>query len=216
MQIHERLQEVSTPILRDILTTPFLQGLQAGTLPQRVRNNYVYQDDYYLEQFEAATALIEARLPDWLLCQRPQIVFEDLAHQALAPSENVGPVSINQDNQTYVTFLLAQAKRPDPMCGVLALLPCTESYYLIAKTLEHTRTGTYQGWLDFYRGADYHHLVTWYWQIVDTLYSSAQIEANWDVYCAIYQRAYQAEYDFWLAAWPEGAQDSADKKRIES
>ncbi|KRN30790.1 TenA family protein [Weissella halotolerans] len=204
MQVHKRLQEMSAPILSDILSTPFLQGLQMGELPQAVRNNYVYQDDYYLEQFEEATKLVEGRLPGWLLRQRPQIVFEDLAHQALMPSENMGQVSINQDNQTYVTFLLDQAKRADPMYGVLALLPCTESYYLIAKTLGHSHTGAYQGWLDFYRGADYHHLVTWYWQIVDTLHSPAQIEANWDEYCAVYQRAYQAEYDFWLAAWPEG------------
>ena len=83
---------------------------------------------------------------------------------------------------------------------MLALLPCTESYGLIAQRLQQqgvTTTG-FNDWVDYYADATYQAIIDWSWRTVDQLFVQTQ-SATAD-YAGIYETSYQHELAFWQAA----------------
>ncbi len=193
MTTHEWLTTQATPLLHQIRQTAFVTGIGTGELTQAQRDYYVAQDHYYIERFTQMWQAMEQQLPPELVARQPKTLGEAGAHATLEPSAAAAQIKPGQHNLDYLAHMEALIAQGDGLTSMLALLPCTESYYLVAKQLG-TRVARFQGWIDYYRGPEYQAMTEWCWQVVDHLTTQRAITQS---ELAGYLRAYEYELLFW-------------------
>lgn len=192
-------------ILGQIEQNAFIQGMVTGELTQRQRDYYVAQDQYYLQAFDAYFDQVVAQVaPQWQM-QLPVLgEAEADAHAALRPGSGVAQIAKDSVNQAYLLHLkLALDDKWQPLAGMVALLPCIESYYLIAVKFQQQAATTYHGWFDYYAGLEYQQLVEWFWRVINAELQQVlpQLTADdWHGLQKIYQQSYQDEFNFWQVA----------------
>lgn len=204
MDFHEYLLTQSQTELASILQLPFIDGLRSGELSQISRDYYVAQDEYYVARFMDLSLQVEQLLPPNLRSSIVADTNEGDAHLGLAPSNRFKQIEIANHNLAYLAHIEDIVSSGDPLQGLLALLPCTESYHLIGKALLNDHSSErYSTWMKYYVADAYQAGVQWIWQTIDQLVPSfKQIDS--DVlasYEAIYQKSYAFEYDFWAHAF---------------
>lgn len=203
MIFHEYLLAQGQADLAQILKLPFVKGLGMGGLTQAQRNYYVAQDSYYVDQFIQLADQVTQALPAGFASAPNLGNDESDAHLGLAPSKEWSEIPIGQHNLAYLAHMQQAVAIADPVAGLIALLPCTESYYLIAQTLQaqHNAQG-YQQWLNYYCSDAYQATVNWAWTTLDQLVPNYQdlAENQLQIYKDIYQKSYAYETSFWLEA----------------
>ncbi|MDR3191032.1 MAG: TenA family protein [Lactobacillaceae bacterium] len=194
----QRLFEHAQPIYQAILADPFVNGIGQGDLPQHARDYYVAQDHYYCEQFMDLFDRVDALLPADVKAQKPVSTQEDVAHQALKPSVAWQQVQPDMHNLVYLEHM-NQAIQTDPLAGMLALQPCTESYHLIGTHLAQQTApqNPLQGWIDYYTHDFYRNFNQWSTQTIDQLGGNQDIDPQ---HLEIYLKSYQYELEFWQQA----------------
>lgn len=191
--------------LGQIEQSSFIQGMVTGKLTQKQRDYYVAQDQYYLQAFDAYFNQVVAQVaPQWQK-QLPVLgEAEADAHAALRPGPGVSKIAKDPVNQAYLAHLnQALDDNWQPLAGMIALLPCIESYHLIAVKFQPQAALVYHGWFDYYAGLEYQQLVEWFWQVVNTELQQVlpHLTADdWQILQRIYQQSYQDEFNFWQAA----------------
>ncbi|QIL50284.1 transcriptional regulator [Weissella coleopterorum] len=202
MKFNQYLLSKSKAKRQTIAGTAFVQALINGTLSQNARNYYVAQDHFYVDKFDAFFQTVTQKLPQTLQAQQPHgNGLEAEAHQALKPDEDLSNISVGDHNLTYLKHIEVAVSQSDPVAGILALLPCTESYHLLAREFSEQAALPFQDWFNYYTSQDYMATTHWLWQTLNTLVPdigvlSVEQLAAWT---KIYQQAYEDEINFWQA-----------------
>ncbi|MCW0953148.1 TenA family protein [Weissella ceti] len=204
MTLTDELKIIRDKYMGQIHEMPFVMNLAAGQLTQAQRDYYIAQDHYYVETFTKYST----RVYNQLIMQGYQLPGmlsdESDAHAALqANPENIAQIKPGQHNESYLAHMAEQTSQGDVLAGVLSLLPCVESYYLIAKAgLDTGEVNTnYRAWFDFYTSKKYHDWVVLYWQVLNDYLANPQQRTLTDFsYVDIYVKSYQHEIAFWQKA----------------
>ncbi|KRN03400.1 transcription activator [Levilactobacillus senmaizukei DSM 21775 = NBRC 103853] len=188
---------------------PFIQQLQAGTLPRATFRDYLIQDHHYLLEFGRLYDLAAER------CQVPTQAAQlranaaDLRQGEIATRETffaemaitpaiIAATPVAPTNYAYTSHLyrsLATAGVPGAVAG---LLPC---YWLYAEIGEELATKgspvpIYQAWIDSYTASDYANAMTD--QLA--LANAVATPTNQAALCQIFKRSSWYELNFWQMA----------------
>lgn len=202
MEFNQYLLAQSKDERKIIAKTQFVQALVNGSLPQEARNYYVAQDHFYVDKFDEFFQAVFQKLPIQLQIKKPQVNgLEAEAHEALKPSPDLSNIAVGEHNVAYLQHIEHAVKTSDPIVGILALLPCTESYHLLARDFTDQADPKFKDWFDYYTSSDYVTFTNWLWQSLNILVPEYQQISNtklaeWE---AIYHLAYQDEIKFWQA-----------------
>ena len=196
----EELIPIRDSMMATIMAEPFVQGIRTGVLSQTSRDYYVAQDHHYVDVFMMLLEQTNAQLPLELRRNVMHESDESDAHLGLAPSEDYHQIAVGTHNKNYLNHLRETVAQGDPLASMLALLPCTESYGLIAQRLQQQGVATtgFNDWVDYYADATYQAIIDWSWRTVDQLF--ARTQAATADYAGIYETSYQHELAFWQAA----------------
>jgi len=201
-------------IYQAILTMPFVQELEAGSLDRQIFQHYMIQDGIYLGQFARVLALISAQAPtpdmqlEFAQSVREAIVVERALHENFfaefgieaqaALATEPSPTCLN-----YTNFLLATAYQNSFAVTVAAVLPCFWIYLAVGKRIyqqANSKANPYQKWIDTYIDADFEASVNYVIQVADESAKQASDQELKLMYQVFY-RAAQFEWMFWDSAY---------------
>ena len=154
-----QLQEEAQPVWAAIFKHPFLQEIQAGTLPLENFRFYLCQDYHYLGAFARAAALALAKTSEsdtmQLLSQRLLRPIERSLHGQLFKSLGMDLAEVERarpapTNLAYMNHMLATASLGGVGETAAALLPCPWTYDELGRTLHPIEHPIYKEWAGFY------------------------------------------------------------------
>ena len=213
-----QLREEAQAIWDAIFAHPFLEAVQAGTLPLEQFSAYLCQDYRYLEGFARAVALALAKAPDpyslRLLSQRVLRPVErslhthlfDLLELDLDQVEETPPAPTNL---AYINHMLASAALGGVGEAAAALLPCPWTYHELGNHLPPVSSSeemppVYREWLGFYhQGALTDSVAAWR-ELVDIAAAGAGPSQR-EAMRRAFLTSCRYEYLFWEMAWRQEA-----------
>ncbi len=193
------------------LLHPFVQGLGNGSLSQARYRYYIAQDAFYLEAFARAYTLAGAKAPDWegfreLHALAGGVLHELTLHTSVAAELGIDLRAVQVGNATrrYTDFLLATAWGQPTGTTAVAMAPCMRLYAYIGQQLAQPIQPTpsshaYSAWIATYSSPEFEALAQQLEQLIER-YAPATVALD-----QIYRYAMQCEYDFFQAAWEQGA-----------
>ncbi|GEO68866.1 thiaminase II [Levilactobacillus acidifarinae] len=188
---------------------PFIQALQAGTLPLSTFRYYLIQDHYYLQEFAKVHELAAQQTTDAAAAAQLRAGAQSLEDGEVANRQtfyhelNITPAEIAATpmaptNYAYTSHLyrmLVTAGTPGAIAG---LLPCYWLYAEIGAQL--ARSGSpvpiYQTWIDTYTATDYTDAMT----AQLALTNRVATPANTPALLAAFQKSSWYELHFWQMA----------------
>ncbi len=188
---------------------PFIQQLQAGTLPRETFRYYLIQDHYYLQEFGklhdlAADQSDDPRVIDQLRAGAEHLRQGEIAVRQtffdrldITPAE-VAKTPVAPTGYAYTSHLYRSLMTAGPAGAVAGLLPCYWLYAEIGQALAGTGSPVpiYQSWIDTYNAADYTDSMT------DQLALANYVSTpdNTDQLLAIFEKSSWYELQFWQMA----------------
>ena len=156
----EDLRQEALPIWESIFSHPFLQEIEAATLPLEKFRYYVEQDYHYLAGFGQVVATALSKAPDTRTLQR-------LTRRITAPVErplhgkmfellemsedDVELVALSPTNMAYVNHMQTAASSGGVGEAAAALLPCPWTYHEIGSKITVPEHPIYSYWAAPYR-----------------------------------------------------------------
>lgn len=147
---------------------PFIQALQAGTLPAATFRYYLIQDHHYLQEFAtihdlAADQATDSQAAHQLragaehLRQGEMAVRETFFHQLAITDAEIAATPMAPTGYAYTSHLYRSLATLGTAGAVIALLPCYWLYAEIGHDLAHQGSPIpiYQAWIDTYNADDY-------------------------------------------------------------
>ncbi len=205
----EHLWQLAAPTWQGITRHPFLQELEAGTLPRDKFSYYIIQDYHYLAGFGrcAAAALSAAQDTETArrLLRRVTTPVERPLHGKLfdALGVSMGDVDHNRPSPTNVAYQnhMEVAMRLGGMeCGVAALLPCPRIYHEVGKILREPEEPVFKIWYSTYAEGLLEESTRAWSEHLDDLAATAGPELI-EQMTAAYLTSAQYEHMFWTMAY---------------
>lgn len=217
MSFTKRCWEAVAPLYKAIITHPFNQELQAGTLSGDRFGYYVQQDSLYLVDYARALALLAAKAPSASVAEE----FLNYAREGIAVEQALHGHFFKQFNLTgapeqapacmaYTQFLLARTALDAYAVGLAAVLPCFWIYrevgvHIAAHATPHN---PYQPWIDTYSDAAFDASVARAIELTDEA-AARESETVRDAMEQAFVQSTRCEWAFWDAAyrlesWPTG------------
>ena len=201
-------------IYNAILTMPFIQQLQQGSLSQEIFQHYIIQDGIYLGEFARVLAIIAAKAPTATLqlqfarCSQDAIAVERSLHEEFFAEFGISPkiALASEPSPTclnYTNFLLATAYQHSFAITVAAVLPCFWIYLEVGKHVHqqaNNDANPYQKWIDTYIDADFEATVREVISITNDLAEQVPGE-ELTLMLQVFYRASQFEWMFWDSAY---------------
>jgi len=198
-----------------ILTLPFNQELQAGTLTADRFTQYMIQDAHYLEGFARALSLAASKgqraehIVQFAGAAQTAILVERALHQEYFSHFGVSADAFAASEPSpvcdhYVSFLLRVAALEPFEVVLAAVLPCFWIYREVGIHIhQHARTpNPFQAWIDTYAGAEFAQAVQRVIAVVDEVATQASTRTIAAMHRA-FTRATQLEWMFWDSAYSQ-------------
>ena len=222
MQFSSQAWKNIDSIYNAILTMPFIEELQSGSLKKEIFQHYIIQDAIYLGEFARVLAIVSAKAPQpeiqlqFANSVAEAIVVERGLHENFfvqfgieaetALATQPSPTCLN-----YTNFLIATAYQYSFAVTVAAVLPCFWIYLEVGKHIYReasTEANPYQKWIDTYVDADFENLVNYVIKIVDQEAERASVREI-QLMNRLFYRASVFEWMFWdsserLETWQIG------------
>ena len=222
MQFSSQAWKNIDSIYNAILTMPFIEELQSGSLKKEIFQHYIIQDALYLGEFARVLAIVSAKAPQpeiqlqFANSVAEAIVVERGLHENFfvqfgieaetALATQPSPTCLN-----YTNFLIATAYQYSFAVTVAAVLPCFWIYLEVGKHIYReasTEANPYQKWIDTYVDADFENLVNYVIKIVDQEAERASVREI-QLMNRLFYRASVFEWMFWdsserLETWQIG------------
>ena len=156
----ESLRQEAMPIWERIFAHPFLNEIQAATLPLEKFRYYVEQDYHYLAGFGQVVATALSKAPDSLtlrrLTRRITAPVERPLHGKMfellrMTEEDAESVRLSPTNVAYVNHMRTAASMGGVGEAAAALLPCPWTYHEIGAKLTVPEHPIYGYWAEPYR-----------------------------------------------------------------
>lgn len=203
-------------IRAQIETLPFLEQLEAGSLPREIFENYMGQDALYLTEYARALAACAAQSTDpehimfWSRAAAGAIEEERALHAThVVDFSAVDPSPTTVAYTSYELALISAGSLPVLAASVL---PCFWIYDDVGTRLkarvESLEGHPYADWISAYGDPEFHELTETAKRVVDELAATASEQTRAAMHAA-YRRASQYEWMFWDSAyrqerWPVG------------
>ena len=198
-----------------ILTLPFNQELQAGTLAADRFKQYMIQDAHYLEGFARALALAASKgqradhIVQFAGAAQTAILVERALHQKYFSHFGVSAEAFAASEPSpvcehYVSYLLRVAALEPFEVVLAALLPCFWIYLEVGVHIhQHASSpNPFQAWIDTYAGAEFAQAVRQVVAVVDEVAAQASARTIAAMHQA-FTRATQLEWMFWDSAYAQ-------------
>jgi len=194
---------------------PFVEGLEAGTLPRAAFLRYLTQDYLFLIHFSRAWALavtkagtvqemrvaaetVNALINDELSLHVETCAAEGLDEHTLFAAEEA------PETLAYTRYVLDAGHSGDFLDLMAALAPCVLGYGEIGARLA-ARTGAdhpYRGWIATYGGADYQGVCARVGALIDgavarRIGARPEESPRWPALCRHFTTATRLEVGFW-------------------
>jgi len=201
MSLARTLWQANADWAQKILAHPFVRGLGDGSLPVAAFKGYVAQDAYFLEAFARAYAfcLANSTSRDDLYGFSELIagVLEELKlHKAYAERWKVELTGVTPvgATQSYVGFLLTNARHGNLGDTIAAMAPCMRLYAWLGQTLAAAKVAPLYGeWVKTYADPGFEALAVRLEALLDRHATDGPaVRAN-------YRRAMELEYGFFDA-----------------
>jgi len=188
---------------------PFIQQLQAGTLPEATFRYYLIQDHYYLQEFAKihdlaadqttdAAAATQLRAGAASLREGEMAVRETFFKRLNITDDEIAATPMAPTGYAYTSHLYRALVTAGTAGAVIALLPCYWLYAEIGAKLAHLGSPVpiYQAWIDTYNSADYTA------EMADQLALANRVATpeNTDQLLAIFEKSSWYELHFWQMA----------------
>lgn len=156
----EALRQEALPIWESIFAHPFLQEIEATTLPLEKFRYYVEQDYHYLAGFGQVVATALSKAPDTRTLQRltrrittpVERPLHGKMFELLEMSEDeVESVALSPTNMAYVNHMQTAASAGGVGEAAAALLPCPWTYHEIGSKISVPEHLIYSYWAAPYR-----------------------------------------------------------------
>ena len=156
----EILGQEALPIWESIFAHPFLQEIEATTLPLEKFRYYVEQDYHYLAGFGQVVATALSKAPDTRTLQRltrrittpVERPLHGKMFELLEMSEDeVESVPLSPTNMAYVNHMQTAASSGGVGEAAAALLPCPWTYHEIGSKISVPEHPIYSYWAAPYR-----------------------------------------------------------------
>ena len=154
------LRREALPIWESIFAHPFLQEIEAATLPPEKFRYYVEQDYHYLAGFGQVVATALSKAPDTRTLQRltrrittpVERPLHGKMFELLEMSEDdVELVGLSPTNMAYVNHMQTAASSGGVGEAAAALLPCPWTYHEIGSKISVPEHPIYSYWAAPYR-----------------------------------------------------------------
>jgi thiaminase (transcriptional activator TenA) len=179
MLLSEELWQANRDIVHSCCSSPLIQGLNHGTLPQEHLIHYLAQDVFLLEVFARAYSVAAAKAPDWQGFSRLQLLIGTvmdsigLRHQMLHRWEIQGEVEARStvpqsETQRYTDFLISTAWNEDIGLILIAIVPYLKLHLELGQQLALTKSPvTHRDWSEAYRSPAFQDSVSTLEDLVD-------------------------------------------------
>lgn len=203
-------------IRAQIETLPFLEQLEAGSLPREIFENYMGQDALYLTEYARALAACAAQSTDpehimfWSRAAAGAIEEERALHATHVV--DFSAVEPSPTTVAYTSYELALISAGSLPVLAASVLPCFWIYDDVGTRLkarvESLEGHPYADWISAYGDPEFHELTETAKRVVDELAAAASEQTRAAMHAA-YRRASQYEWMFWDSAyrqerWPVG------------
>ena len=214
MKFTDRAWKNISNIYNSILTMPFIQELESGSLAQPIFQHYIVQDGIYLGEFSRTLAIVAAKAPNpelqlqFIRNAQDAIVVERSLHEEFfaefkisaeaALTSEPSPTCLN-----YTNFLLTTAYQHSFPISVAAVLPCFWIYLEVGKHIYYQSqnlANPYQKWIDTYVDADFEMAVQGVIEVANLMATQVGNE-ELTLMEQVFQRASQLEWMFWDSAY---------------
>ena len=198
------------PIYQKILNMPFIEELQAGTLPLEKFQFYMGQDSFYLENFARSLALIGARAHrvshalDFIRFAEGAIVVEKALHDSYFQEFGLNQRgSIEPTTHHYINFLKSTSALDQVEIAMAAVLPCFWIYQKVGDSIyknQLSEDNPYQKWIDTYAGKEFKELVIKAKNICDSVAENCTPQQQ-ERMTQAFVEASKLEFMFWDSAY---------------
>lgn len=218
MLITDYLFDSVKPIWKEYLNHDFLKDMGNGTLDKTKFKNYLIQDYIYLKEYAKvyAMALVKCdSISQIKYCQNSiNGILEDESAIHICYLKNFGEkieelevYKIQKSNEDYTNYMKSIALTGDLLDTMVSLLPCTWSYYYIAKKLKliykkNLDCNFYKDWINAYSGEGYKKFVDISIDFVNSLCENIN-ENKKEKLKDIFIKASIHEMKFWDMAYEE-------------
>ncbi len=198
------------PIYQKILNMPFIEELQAGTLPLEKFQFYMGQDSFYLENFARSLALIGARAQsvshalDFIRFAEGAIVVEKALHDSYFKEFGLNQRgNIEPTTHHYINFLKSTSALDQVEVAMAAVLPCFWIYQEVGDSIYKNQLSgenPYEKWIDTYAGKEFKELVIKAKNICDSVAENCSPQQQ-DCMTQAFVEASKLEFMFWDSAY---------------
>lgn len=211
------LWELAEPVWDAVKRHPFLEELEAGTLPIEKFRYYIIQDYHYLGGFGRTAAAALSAAPDTetarRLLKRVTTPVERPLHASLFEAMGVTANDVSASlpaptNVAYQDHMEVEMRVGGLACGVAALLPCPRIYHEVGKILREPEHSVFRIWHSTYSGGLLEESTRAWSELLDDLAEEAGPDLR-ERMTAAYLTSAQYEHMFWTMAynleqWPVG------------
>ena len=198
------------PIYQKILNMPFIEELQAGTLPLEKFQFYMGQDSFYLENFARSLALVGARAHrvshalDFIRFAEGAIVVEKALHDSYFKEFGLNQRgNIEPTTHHYINFLKSTSALDQVEIAMAAVLPCFWIYQEVGDSIyknQLSEDNPYQKWIDTYAGKEFKELVIKAKNICDSVAENCSPRQQ-ERMTQAFVEASKLEFMFWDSAY---------------
>ncbi|KLE51417.1 TenA family protein [Klebsiella aerogenes] len=222
--LYGRLREQAGGEWQRYVSHPFLQQLDAGTLPQAAFRRYLTQDYLFLIHFARSYALLVSKLrtlPEMraaaasmnaILAELPLHV--GYCEQWGLSEDAMALQSEAMETINYTRYVLDIGHSGDALDLLAALLPCVAGYAEIGLGLLHNpqtnlHDNPYAPWIRNYGDESYLQGVNAAIDLLETLWQQRGAESRFAGLSDIFTTATQLEGNFWQMGLNAAGQDKA-------
>ena len=205
----EELRRDFDSIWERIFSHPFIEEVQAGTLPLEKFRYYVMQDYHYLEGFGRTVSIALSRGPDTetlrKLARRVNTPIERPLHAKMfelleIDQDEVDRVGPSPTNLAYMNHMITSAATGGVGEAAAALLPCPWSYHELGSRLSLPGHPVYDAWVESYHSGILEESTAAWRDLVDTFAEEAGPTVR-EAMRQAFLTSSRYEYLFWTMAY---------------
>jgi thiaminase len=202
LPLSQYLWQQNAQLTKRIRAHPFITEMESGTLNKAKYDNYIYQDNLYLNYYSRAFAVIAAKTTN----NTQYNILMNMAGMSLTEHDTKNKTwddsDMNDVNVKYTSLFTAAAWQKDPLSGLISLTPCGVLYGYLGREMAKnvTKQNPFYEWISLYNSTQYHRDITTVEGLVDLWGRNVDQQALHKLKF-LYNAAMQYEYEFFDIAY---------------
>jgi thiaminase/transcriptional activator TenA len=200
LPLSQYLWRRNSQLVEKIRSHPFVKEIESGTLDKTKYDNYIYQDNLYLNYYARAFLVIAAKTKNNteynILMQNAGSSLEEHDQKNKTWDET----KMNSVNLKYTNFFTAAAWQQDQLSALVSLTPCGRLYAYLGRELAKNvkKDNPFYDWIVIYNSTEFHNDVSNMEGLVDNWGLSVRDSSKLEF---MYATAMHYEFEFFDVAY---------------